>query len=169
MKDTSKTPTLETMDEETVQEYEGDLMGAILRASGYKQDESEQRRINIKRNGVVLLTFNVRPLDDEEFKTCRDKNLKEKSGKFGVRTEKLDRKRFLNQAIYMATVADEKTGGVKLWDYKKNELWAKLNVASGVDAVGAILKPGEKESVYDVIEQISGYTDDEKIADDIKN
>lgn len=168
MKDADKKPVLASMDDNTVQEYEGDLMGAILRASSYKQDESEQRRINITRNGVVLFQFFVRPLDDEEFKLCRDKNLKEKSGKFGVRTEKLDRKRFLNQAIYTATVPDEKTG-VKLWDFNKAELWPKLSVASGVDAVGAILKPGEKESVYDVIEQISGYTDDEKITDDIKN
>lgn len=168
MEDTEKKPALDKMSDDMVEEYEGDLMSALLRASSYKQDESEHRRIKIQRNGVVLLTFIIRPLDDEEFKKCRDKNLKEKSGKFGVRTEKLDRKRFLNQAIYMATVPDEKTG-VKLWDYQKETLWQKLNVASGVDAVGVILKPGEKESVYDAIEQISGYTDDEKITEDIKN
>ena len=82
--------------------------------------------------------------------------------------EKLDVTRYHSQVIYEATVPDEKLGGVKVWDFNRAVLWEKLNVASGVDAIDAILKAGEKDKIIEQIEAISGFSSDE-VADDIKN
>lgn len=59
---------------------------------------------------------------------------------------------------------------MKIWDYQKETIWPKLNVASGIDTIDAILKSGEKDMVVEAIENISGYQDDENsVIEDIKN
>ena len=161
---------LEEMSPSEKSEYEGDLMSAILRAAEFKTDESEYRRIQIKRGGKVLLKFLIRPLTEEDLSKCRKKNTRTKQGRFGVDREKLDGARYRSQIIYEATVPDESTGGVKIWDYKREIIWQKLNVASGVDAIDAILKAGEKDMVVAAIEDISGFqNDDNEVIENIKN
>lgn len=161
-------PDLENMEERDIKEYEGDILNAILGMASFKHDESEFRRIKIVRNKTVMLQFMIRPMTDEDFSKCRKKNAKMKKGRFGVEREVLDTVRYHSQVIYEATVPDEKLGGVKVWDYKRETLWRQLNVASGVDAIDAILKAGEKDMIIDQIEMISGFRADEA-ADDIKN
>ena len=161
---------LDEMSPNEKSEYEGDLMSAILRAAEFKTDESEYRRIQIKRGGQVVLKFLIRPLTEEELSKCRKKNTRTKQGRFGVDREKLDGARYRSQIIYEATVPDNSTGGVKIWDYKREVIWQKLNVASGVDAIDAILKAGEKDMVVAAIEDISGFqNDDNDVIEDIKN
>ena len=161
---------LEEMSPNEMSEYEGDLMGAILRAAEFKTDESEYRRIQIKRGGKILIKFLIRPLTEEELSKCRKKNTRVKQGRFGIDKEKLDNARYRSQIIYEATVPDDSTEGVKIWDYKREIIWAKLKVASGVDAIDAILKAGEKDMVVEAIENISGFqNDDNEVIEDIKN
>ena len=161
---------LEEMTPQETATYEGDLMNAILRAAEFKTDESEYRRIQIKRNDKVLFKFLIRPLTEEDLSKCRKKNTRTKQGRFGIDREKLDGARYRSQIIYEATVPDDSTGGVKIWDYKREVIWPKLNVASGVDAIDAILKAGEKDMVVEAIEHISGFqNDDNDVIEDIKN
>jgi len=164
-------PNTEEMTPKELTEYESDLTSAILRAAEFKTDESEYRRISIKRGGKVLFKFLIRPLTEEDLAKCRKKNTRVKQGRFGVDKEKLDAARYRSQIIYEATVPEPETGNVKLWDYKKEQIWPKLNVASGIDAIDAVLKAGEKDMVVEAIENISGYQDDDDngVIENIKN
>ena len=40
----------------------------------------------------------------------------------------------------------------KIWDNK--QAWNKLNVFTGLDLIDAVLKAGEKDAIYDKIEEI---------------
>ena len=42
-----------------------------------------------------------------------------------------------------------------------NGLWRKLDVLSGPQSIAKILKAGEKDRIYDRIEEISGFTDED--------
>ena len=65
---------------------------------------------------------------------------------------------------------ESNTGDVKIWDYKHEIIWPKLNVASGIDASDVMLKAGEKDMVIENIEEISGFrSDDNDVIEDIKN
>jgi len=161
---------IEDMSPNETAAYEGDLMSAILRAAEFKKDESEYRRIHIKRQGKDVLSFIIRPLTEEDLSKCRKKNTRVKQGRYGIDKEKLDGARYRSQLIYEATVPEEKTGGEKLWDYKREVIWPKLNEASGVDAIDVILKAGEKDMVVEAIENISGFqNDDNEVIEDVKN
>ena len=169
MAETNK-PNMDEMTPKELTEYEGDLTSAILRAAEFKTDEKEYRRIQIKRGDVVVLKFLIRPLTEEDLAKSRKKNTRVKSGRYGVDREKLDSARYRSQLIYEATVPEDATGGVKIWDYKREVIWPKLNVASGIDAIDVILKAGEKDMVVEAIENISGYqNDDNSVIEDIKN
>ncbi len=161
---------IEEMSPKEITEYEGDLMSAILRAAEFKTDESEYRRMNITRNGKILFKFLIRPLTEEDLSNCRKKNTRVKQGRFGIDREKLNNARYRSQIIYEATVPESNTGDVKIWDYKREIIWPKLNVASGIDAIDVMLKAGEKDMVIENIEEISGFrSDDNEVIEDIKN
>ena len=163
-------PNTEEMTPKELTDYEGDLMSAILRAADFKTDESEYRRIQIRRGGKIILKFLIRPLTEEDLSKCRNKNTRVKQGRFGIDKEKLNGARYRNQIIYEATVPEAATGDVKIWDYKRDVIWPKLNVASGIDAIDAILKAGEKDMVVEAIEKISGFqSDDNDVIEDVKN
>ena len=166
--ETGQRPDLANMSDRDIKEYEGDLMSAILGLASFRHDESEYRRIKIVRNGVAMLQFLIRPLSDEDFTKCRKKNTKTSRGRYGIEREKLDTGRYHSQVIYEATVPEEKLGGEKVWDFNRAVLWERLNVATGVDVIDAVLKAGEKDMVIEQIESISGFRSDEA-ADDIKN
>lgn len=54
--------------------------------------------------------------------------------------------------IYAATIPEDQEN---VWDNKA--LWKKLDLATGYEAVNALLMAGEKEAVLSLIDQISGY------------
>src|SRR5690606_15104061 len=66
--------------------------------------------------------------------------------------------KFDSLVIYTATHPDDKKA---IWDNK--DLWAKAkaDVVTGWQLVDKVLKRGEKEKCIELIEDLSGYTDDE--------
>ncbi len=150
--------TIDEMTETELDEYEGDIVNALLEASNYLTDNSEYRKISIPRRGKIMFSFRVHPLNDDELVKCRRQNLKNR----GKRNEELNSSRYASQVIYTATLDEDRA---KLWDNKG--AWDKLNVASGVDVVNAVLKSGEKLRVLEIINELSGYGDE--LDDFIKN
>ena len=142
---------LDEMTEPELEEYEGDIVNALLEASDYRTDNDEYRKVTIVRKDKKLFSFTVRPLNDDEWSKCRRQNLKNR----GKRNEELNSPRYSSQVIYTATLDEDRA---KLWDNKG--VWTKLNVASGVDVINAVLKIGEKVKILEVIQDISGYSDD---------
>lgn len=160
MADTKKNPIEEVeMDEETTQNtlrtYENDILGGLLAAANYKHDEDEIVPIEVARNGVVLLKFRIRPLSEDEYVKCKERFTKYVRNKqIGIKVpEDTDSASYRSALIYEATVDEDRE---KLWNNK--EAWKKLDVLTGYELIGKVLKPGEKDAILSKLDEISGYS-----------
>lgn len=138
----------------TLRTYENDILGGLLAAAGYKNDEDEIVPVEIVRNHVLFLRFRIRPLSEDEYHKCRQRYTKYVRNKqIGVKVpEDTDTNMYRNALIYQATVEEDRA---KLWDNKA--AWKQLDVINGTELVGTVLKPGEKDAICDKIDEISGY------------
>lgn len=135
--------------------YENDILKGLLAAANYETEEENINPIEIARNGVVLFTFHIRPLSEEEYQKCKDKNTKYVRNKqLGIKfPENTDSVRYRSALIYQATTKEDRE---KIWDNK--EAWKALNVLTGVDLIEKTLLAGEKDAVLEKVDKISGYT-----------
>ena len=140
---------IDLMNDEELEEVESNIVDALLDAAAYRTGDDKKRIVNIKRNGRTLFKFTIEPLTEDEWRKCRRQNTANK------RNAELNDSRFLAQAIYEATVEEDKR---RIWQNK--EIWEKLNVATGTDVVNIVLTPGEKAKITEVLSEISGYDDD---------
>lgn len=148
-------------DRALVRSYEGDLLGGLLAAADYKNEEIHT--IDIVRNGVKFFSFRIHPLSEEEFQTLlkRHTTYKKNRRMGGKVQDDFDRSAYRRDTIYTATVPEDQKA---VWG-DNNGLWRKLDVLSGPQAIEKILKAGEMERIYERIEEISGYTDEEAEAE----
>lgn len=142
-------------DKNLIRSYEDDILGGLLAAANFQNDEDEIVPIEIARNGVVLLKFRIRPLSEDEYSKCKNRYTKYVRNKqIGIKLpEDTDSVMYRNALIYQATVDEDRA---KLWDNK--EAWHKLDVINGVELIGKVLKAGEKDAVLEKIDEISGYS-----------
>jgi len=119
----------------------------------------EYKDFEVIRDGKKLFSFRVRGLDDNEFERCRDQATKvvkdRRVGNIAVPRE-FNLAKFNSLVIYTATHPDDKK---VIWDNK--DLWAKADVVTGWQLVDKVLKRGEKEKCIELIEGLSGYTDED--------
>lgn len=151
------------------EEYQGDVFNALMAAANYDQANSERYLIRIRRpfNGklVVLLKFHIHPLSEETVQQIRNKNKKVKRDRrYGIDREKVNAVRFRSQLIYEATDATDRD---KIWNNR--QAWEKLNVLNGIDLIDKVLLAGEKETVIEKIESISGFANDDELEELVKN
>lgn len=144
--------------------YEDDILGGLLAAAGYRENEEEIHPVEIVRNGVLCIKFRIRPLSESEYNKCKEKYTKYVRNKqWGIRIpEKTDTERYRSALIYEATVKEDREN---IWDNKV--AWRRLDVLTAVDLIDRVLKSGEKDAVLDLIDKISGYTSVEE--DTVKN
>ena len=135
--------------------YENDILGGLLAAANFKNDEDEIVPIEIVRNGTVLLKFHIRPLSEDEYVKCREKHTKYVRNKqVGIKVpEDTDTAAYRSDLIYQATTDEDRE---KIWNNK--EAWQKLDVVTGYELIGKVLKPGEKDAVLNKLDEISGYS-----------
>lgn len=141
---------------------ETDILEGLLKAASYKSDESEKHPIEICRNGVLILSFRIHPLSEEDFVKCRKKHTRYKKNRQagGIKVaDDVDASGYRSSVIYEATVEEDRK---KIWD--NQAAWVKLDVLSGYQLIEKVLKGGEKDFVYGKIEEISGYDSAEEIA-----
>lgn len=123
----------------------------------------------VARDSKKLFSFRVRGLDDSEFETCRDQATKvakdRRLGNLAVPRE-FNAAKFNSLVIYTATHPDDRKA---IWDNK--DLWQKANVVTGWQLIDKVLKRGEKEKCIELIEKLSGYTDEdaETVEETLKN
>ena len=119
----------------------------------------EYKVFEVIRDGKKLFSFRVRGLDDSEFEKCRDQATKvakdRRLGNLAVPRE-FNLAKFNSLVIYTATHPDDKKA---IWDNK--DLWAKADVVTGWQLVDKVLKRGEKEKCIELIEELSGYSDED--------
>lgn len=113
----------------------------------------------VVRDGKKLFSFRVRGLDDSEFEKCRDQATKvakdRRLGNLAVPRE-FNAAKFNSLVIYTATHPEDRR---VLWDNK--DLWNKAKILAGWQLVDKVLKRGEKDKVIELIEELSGYTDED--------
>ena len=148
-------------DRELVRSYEGDLLGGLLAAAKYQTEETYL--VDIIRNKVKFFSFHIRPLSEEEFQKLIKRYTKyKKNRRMGGRVQDdFDREGYRSDVIFTATVPEDRQA---VWG-DNNGLWCALDVLSGPQAIAKILKPGEMERIYERIEEISGYTDEDAEAE----
>ncbi len=146
-------------DEETTQNtlrsFEDDILGGLLAAASFANDADEIVPIEIVRNKQLLIKFRIRPLAEEEYVKCKNRYTKFVRNKsIGIKIpEDTDTAMYRNALIYQATIAEDRE---KIWDNK--QAWRQLDVVSGTQLIGKVLKAGEKGAVCDKIDEISGYS-----------
>ena len=149
--------TEEPTNEELMLSEDDIISGLMAAASGIKEDTAT---IKIERNGKILFKFRVHGFSEDQIKEIREHNCTYRKNNMGVRIlDDFNDTRFSSEIIYNATITEDKQ---KLWDnptVKKN-----LNCLSGIDIIDSVLKAGEKDAIYNVIQKISGYSIGEDIA-----
>ncbi len=135
---------------------ENDLLNGLLEAASFKTDSSSYKTVQVKREGKLLFEFRIRPLEEEEIQSCRKKCTKMVQNPGGRHLPKIegdvDYVKVRSWKIYTATVEEDRK---KIWD--NNVIKQRLNVLQGVDVIDACLMAGEKDTICDIIDDISGY------------
>lgn len=138
-----------------VRQYEDDILGGLIAAASYKEDEAEIVPVEIVRGNSVVLKFSIHPLSEDDYLNARREHTVYKRNKqLGTKvTDHVDTARYRAQLIYDATIeADQE----KIW--KNRKAWEKLAVLSAIDLIEVVLKGGEKDAIIDKIDEISGYS-----------
>ena len=124
------------VDEETTQNqlrsFEDDILGGLLAAANYKEDEDEIVPIEIVRRGVLLLKFRIRPLSEDEYMRCKERHTKYVRNKqIGIKVpEDTNTDAYRSALIYEATIAEDRE---KIWDNK--QAWKQLDVLNGAELI----------------------------------
>lgn len=131
-------------------------IGGVLEAM---ETVTQSKVYEVIRDGKKLFSFKVCGLDDEEVERCRDqatKTVKDRRlGNLAVPRD-FNSAKFNSLMIYTATSTEDKKA---LWDNKN--LWQKAGVVAGWQLVDKILRRGEKDAIIALIEELSGYKDDD--------
>lgn len=142
--------------QETVEATEYDLLKGLLEAANYKEDESLQKKIEIKRNGKLLFSFRVRPLSEEDVRLARKKSTVYMPNPADKKLPAIEKEvnyfTLRSWSIYLATLEEDRN---KIWD--NPAVKEKFDVIQGVEMIDILLTGGEKSAVTDIIDEISGY------------
>lgn len=148
--DKTKTEMTELTKEELLS-FEDDLLAGLLAA--VEDKTTNIRTITVKRGDKVFFKFRIRMLDDEEVKEIKVRNSTYVKNSIGVKIQSdFNDVRFRSEIIYRATVEEDRK---RLWD--NPEAKKRLNCLDGVDVVDRVLTSGEKDTIYDNIQEFSGY------------
>lgn len=148
---------VENQTQEDILMNEDALLRGLIEASKEKDSESAYKRVQIRRNGVLKFEFRIRPVSEKESLACHDHATKFAPRKRGQPKREIETNQalFRSWLIYTATVNEDRA---KTWDNKKAQ--QALNVIQGAEMIDVVLLSGEKDRIIDLINEISGYSDD---------
>lgn len=153
--------------QEKVLMNEEDMITGLLAAADFESDEDTMKEIEIRRNGKLFFKFKVHPLGEKEMQRIRKKSTDRYKNPAGKHLPPLEgdvrMDEFRSRKIYAATADSDRA---KLWDNPrvKSGLKAKgKDILEDWEVIDAVLMAGEKFSVSEVIDDISGYNDNEKL------
>ena len=140
----------------------------ILKALTDKQQHADKIDTIEVIFGKTPFKFRIRPLSEEEWDKCRERNTKYSKNRRlgGMRLpESTNTTAYHSDLIYTATVDEDKE---KLWNNKR--LWAAVNALTGRDMVDKLIPyAGKKQAIVERIERLSGYDDDDDYEETVKN
>ena len=154
-------------EQEKVLMNEEDLIAGLLAAADFETDEDAMKNIQIKRNGKLFFEFKVHPLGEKEMQKIRKQSTKFYKNPAGKHLPQIEgdirMDEFRSRKIYAATADEDKA---KLWDNPKVKAGLKAkgkDIIESWEIVDVVLMAGEKFNVSEIIDDISGYNDDEKL------
>lgn len=154
-------------EQEKILMSEEDLISGLLAAADYETDDDTMKEIRIERNGKLFFVFKIHPLSEKEMQRVRKRSTdyyKNPAGKHLPRIEgDLRVDEYRSRKIYAATVDADRE---KLWDNPKVKAGLKAkgkDILEEWEIIDAVLMGGEKYTITEIIDDISGYNDDEKL------
>lgn len=145
------------MDDERINE--STMLRDVAGALAAMETVTQTAVYEVTRNGKKLFSFTINALDDEQVENCRDQSTKtvkdRRLGNLAVPRD-FNSAKFNSLMIYTATVSEDKK---VLWDNKA--LWQKAGVVTGWQLIDKVLLRGEKDAVISLIEELSGYKDED--------
>lgn len=152
--------------QEKIEMSEADLIEGLLAATDYEANEDLMREIKIERNKKLYFKFIVRPLSEKEMQKIRKSATKMYNNPDGKRLPKIEGDlivdKYRSMKIYEATVEKDRE---LLWDNPKVKASLKArgkDILEYWEIIDAVLLPGEKLRITDVIDEISGYGNNEE-------
>lgn len=143
---------------------EDDILKAL---TDQKQHEDKIDTITVEF-GKTIFQFRIRPLSEEEWDKCRERNTKYAKNRRlgGMRLpESTNTTAYHSDLIYTATKDEDKE---KLWNNKR--LWNAVGALTGRDMVDKLIPyAGKKQAIVERIERLSGYDDEEDYEGTVKN
>ena len=154
---------------EDILEHEDDYIAGLLEAA--ENADSETKTIEIIRNKKKYFAFRIHSLTEEELADIRKLHTKyAKNRRQGIRVpEELDTAKYRASLIFNSTVKEDQE---KLWDNPviKKGLEAKgKTIINALDVIEAVLLPGEKDRIMELIDEINGYNNEEIKENTAKN
>lgn len=154
-------------DQEKVLMSEEDLIAGLLAAADFETDEDTMKVVRIERAGKLFFEFKVHPLGEKEMQKIRKQSTKFYKNPAGKHLPAIEgdirMDEFRSRKIYAATTDEDKA---KLWDNPKvkSGLNAKgKDIIEAWEIIDAVLMGGEKYTISEIIDDISGYNNDEKL------
>lgn len=146
---------------EDILEHEDDYIAGLLSAAD--NVDAETTTIEIIRNQKKYFAFRIHALTEEELADIRKRYTKyAKNRRQGIRVpEELNTPKYRASLIFNSTVEEDQK---KLWDNPviKKGLEAKgKTIINALDVIEAVLLPGEKERIMDILDEINGYNNEE--------
>lgn len=148
---------------------EEDYLAGLLAAAD--NAENEKVCIDIIRKGKKYFSFSIHPLNEEMLDDIRKKYTKyTKNRRQGIRVaDGMDQPKYRASLIYNSTIEADRT---KLWDNKA--VWKGLEaqgkvIINALDVINAVLLPGEKDKIMEIIDEINGYNNEEVKTETAKN
>ena len=145
---------------ETILANEDDYLEGLLAAADNAANDT--KKIEIIRNERKYFSFSIHSLTDEMLKDIRKK--------YTIRVaDELDMPKYRASVIYNSTTEEDKA---KLWDNPdvKKGLEAKgICIINALDVIDAVLLPGEKDRIMEIIDDVNGFNNEEVKAETAKN
>lgn len=154
---------------EDILDHEDDYIAGLLAAAD--DTDNSVLPIDIIRKGKKYFTFRIHSITEEMLSDIRKKYTKyAKNRRQGIRVpEELDTPKYRASVIYNSTVEEDQK---KLWDNPavKRGLEKRGNsIVNALDVIDAVLLPGEKDRIMDIIDEFNGYNNEELKAETAKN
>jgi hypothetical protein len=135
---------------------EEQLLKGLLDAGNAKDDPAFYEKIQVRRNGEVKFEFRIRPLAENESRSCYEKATHYAKHKANEPKTAIDVNYALARSwlIYAATINEDRA---KTWENQR--VLKHFNLLEGVDMIDRVLLAGEKDKIVERINDISGFGD----------
>lgn len=154
--------------QEVIEMTEEELIAGLLAASDFETDEDNLVPVEIRRNKKLFFKFHIHPLSEKEMQKIRKKSTDRYKNPAGKHLPKIEGDiridEFRSRKIYASTTDEDRA---KLWDnpvVKKGLEKKGKDIFEPWEVIEAVLMAGEKQQISELIDDISGFGEEESLS-----